>query len=89
MKTAQGREMSPVPRIDCSTERKGINTRRRIQDWMMKEAQIEVEQNPRKFASWLVKAMRHPLSQSDTDTLTWILWEWQNWPSGPWLEEGK
>lgn len=69
-----GRQMSPVPKIDCSTERKYINTLKRVNAWLIEEAKQECKFTNNEFQSLFLTRMKpDKLSAADIDTLNHIL----------------
>ena len=67
-----GRKLTPFPKMDYSTNRKGINSDKRLCSWLYLNAVKEVENDT--YRSCLMKAIDlKNLSPSDKDTLNLFL----------------
>lgn len=70
-----GRTMSPVPKVDATSDRKTQNTMRRVDQWMHNEAVAEASATGNEYLGTLLDAMNPKrLSQSDRDSLNDILY---------------
>ena len=71
-KSKSGRELSPAPKIDCTSDRKILNTQKRIYEWLKKEAMKELEGN--EFAFRMIGCIDiNNISPSDVETLNDVL----------------
>lgn len=66
--TATGRETTPFPRVDTSTERKATSTVKRVEQWLMDNAIAEAESRGDEFNARPFRANRDKPSQSDKDS---------------------
>jgi len=74
LKSKSGRQMSPAPRIDCTSDRKTLNTLKRVREWMKQEALLECRALKQYFAEQIINCINVlNISQSDIDTLNDIL----------------
>jgi hypothetical protein len=74
--TPSGRTTTPAPKIDCTSERKTLNTIKRLHQWMIDEARKEAEATKNDFLGVQLSGMSvKNLSQSDIDTLNYILFD--------------
>lgn len=49
--TRSGHPTTPYPKVDCSTNRKTINTVKRVHEWLLTNALIEAVRNDDDFAT--------------------------------------
>ncbi len=97
--SVSGRQTSPVPKVDWSTAGKIVNSLKRVDRWMVKEAIIEAEQRGDEFNLMMFQVISEQvekkrgrpkwgqstsaLSQSDLDHLHDYLFEWFDKPPVP------
>jgi hypothetical protein len=72
VRTASGRETTPFPRVDVTTERRTSATTRRVDQWLLENAQAEAES--RDLPLWIEKNPRD-WSQSDRDVAEAMLFD--------------
>jgi hypothetical protein len=68
--SATGRKLSPAPKIDCTSDRKCLNTIKRIHEWLKKEAIEECKAVGNELALLLVSNIDlKNVSPSDVDEM--------------------
>lgn len=72
LQSESGRRMAPFPRVDTSTDARGGNTLRRVDEWLLNEAKKESAGNEH-LAGILGRLNPKKLSPSDRDTLNDVL----------------
>jgi len=74
LRTKSGRETSPAPKIEATSDRKTNNTLKRMHSWLLEEARKEVEGD--EWQTLLLKGMDvDNLSQSDQDHINLVLFD--------------
>lgn len=67
--TTTGRSTIPFPKVDISSERKTLNTTKRVDKWLINEAIIESEYRNDEYCLFMFKNMNpNKLSQTDKDS---------------------
>jgi hypothetical protein len=66
--TATGRETTPFPKVDIDSNRKAINTVRRVDAWLMDNAILEAKARGDDFNLLQFEANRVKPSQADKDS---------------------
>jgi len=66
--TSTGRETTPFPKIDCTSNRKTINTTKRIDNWLMQNAIQEAESRGDDFNLRQFMANKDRPHQADKDS---------------------
>lgn len=75
MITKSGRETSPAPKIEATTDRKTLNTINRMYKWLLDEAIKEAETNADYWNATIFKNYNpNNLSQADVDSINLYLW---------------
>jgi hypothetical protein len=76
LKSASGRELSPAPRIECTTDGKTRNTLKRVRAWLKKEAIKECEHVKNDFAKQMIEAIDlSNTSPCDISTMNMVLFD--------------
>lgn len=77
LKSRSGRQLSPAPKIDGTGPRKTLNTIKRMDEWLKKEAIIELrERDNNDFGARQVEMIDlNNISQSDRDVINTTLWD--------------
>ena len=76
LRTKSGRETSPAPKIDASSDRKANATILRMNAWLLDEAKKEAEASGLTFVSTLLNGINPArMSQSDQDQVNLVLFD--------------
>lgn len=75
-KSATGRELSAAPRVDCTSDRKCLNTLKRMHKWLKEESIKECEACKNDFAKMMVESIQlNNISTSDIESMNMILFD--------------
>jgi len=76
LKSATGRELSAAPRIDCTSDRKTLNSMKRVHFWLKEEALQECVHVGNEHAEIMVKSVDLTnLTNADVDMMNMILFD--------------
>jgi len=74
--SATKRQLSPVPNIDCTSDRKSLNSLKRMRSWLKEEAIKECEAVKNYHAKRMVSSISlSNITTSDIDMLNMILFD--------------
>ena len=72
VKTTTNRDCTPFPKVDCTTDRKCINTIKRVDAWLKENAILEAQSQKNEFTEHQFKIV-NKCSQADRDFMNAFL----------------